>query len=273
MIETSISGSFVDVQGLRTFYVQQGTGAHPVVVIHGGAPGACALVNWGGNIEPLAAAGLSLYAYDQPGYGRTDVPDDLSMEYRVQHAKAFIEGLGLERFHVMGNSQGSYIAARIALEDNRVDRLVLVSSGTLAPRGSAAAEALAREHGAVLGAYEPGLENMRKLSLGTLYHPELVTDEFVRLRYEMSIGPLHEAAQARRNAPPARPILDELSGLKPPTLLLWGRHDTGAAVERAPLLFELLPVAELHVFSESGHWVQRDEADVFNTLVTNFLTR
>ncbi|MCH8198935.1 MAG: alpha/beta fold hydrolase, partial [Chloroflexi bacterium] len=221
MVGTSINGDYVDVAGLRTFYVQRGTG-YPVVVVHGGSPGACALVNWGGNLDALAAAGLVLYAYDQPGYGRTEVPSDLSMEYRVQHAKAFIDGLGFERYHLMGNSQGSYIAARIAMEDDRVDRLVLVSSGTLAPKGSPAAEALARKHAADLGAYEPGLENMRKLSLGTLYHPELVTDEFVQLRYEMSIGPLREAAQARRNTPAARPILDELSRLKPPTLLLWG---------------------------------------------------
>ena len=44
MVETSIDGDFVEVEGLRTFYVQRGTG-EPVVVIHGGSPGACALVN------------------------------------------------------------------------------------------------------------------------------------------------------------------------------------------------------------------------------------
>ena len=272
MDETSTHGTFVDVAGLRTFYVQRGTG-YPVVVMHGGSPGACALVNWGGNLDPLAAMGLGLFAYDQPGYGQTEIPSDLTMEYRVQHAKAFIDGLGLDRFHLMGNSQGSYIAARIALEDERVDRLVLVSSGTLAPKGSPEAEALARQHAADLGGYEPGLENMRKLSLNTLYHPELVTDEFVRLRYEMSKGALHEASQARRKAPLPRPIFEELRGLKPSTLILWGRHDTGTALERALLLFELLPLAELHVFSESGHWVQRDDADRFNKLVADFLLR
>ena len=193
------------------------------------------------------------------------------MEYRVRHAHAFINALGLERFHVMGNSQGSYIAARVALEHAGVDKLVLVSSGTLAPPGSDEAQALSREHAQALGAYEPSLEGMRRLSLGTLYHPELVTDEFVQLRYEMSAGARYEASQQRRMAARPRPIVDDLPSIECKTLLLWGRHDSGVALERSILLFQLIPNVELHVFSDSGHWVQRDEADRFNDLVTSFL--
>ena len=270
MTQTAVAGQHIDVDGLSTFYIRQGSGT-PVVVIHGGSPGACALVNWGANIAPLADAGFDVIAYDQPGYGGTANPTDYSMAYRVSHAKAFIAALGLTRYHVMGNSQGSYIAARIALDDERVDRLVLVSSGTLAPEGSAEAQAQSRAHAEALGAYEPGLENMRKLSMGTLYHPELVTEEFVQLRYEMSIGRLHEASQERRKAPRPTPITGELGGLKPRTLLSVGKHDSGVALERMVALFELIPNAEMHLFSASGHWVQRDETDRFNSLVTGFL--
>ena len=272
MTQAAATGEFVEVEGLKTFYVHRGEGP-PIIAIHGGSPGACALINWGANIEPLAALGFSVYAYDQPGYGYTDVPTDHSLEFRVRHAQAFIDALGLDRYHVMGNSQGSYIAARIALDDPKVDRLVLVSSGTLAPEGSEAAKQLSREHAEAIGAYEPGLDNMRKLSLGTIYHPELVTDEFVQLRYEMSIGSRFEASQARRGAGRATPILDRLPSLEPKTLILWGMHDGGAAPERGLLLLERMPGAELHVFSNSGHWVQRDEADRFHELVAGFLSR
>ena len=69
------------------------------------------------NMQPLAAYDLCLYAFDQAGFGNTDNPADYSMEYRVAHARAFIDALKLERFHLIGNSMGAYIAARIALED------------------------------------------------------------------------------------------------------------------------------------------------------------
>ncbi|MCH7898531.1 MAG: UDP-N-acetylenolpyruvoylglucosamine reductase, partial [Proteobacteria bacterium] len=49
-----------------------------------------------------------------------------------------------------------------------------------------------------LGAYTPSLENARELSLGTLYHAELVTDAFVQERYEMSSGALYDAMLERR---------------------------------------------------------------------------
>ena len=272
MTQATATGEFIDVAGLKTHYIHRGTGM-PIVVIHGGSPGACALVNWGSNIEPLAAMGFSVYAYDQPGYGFTDIPDDHTFEYRVQHAKAFVAALGLDRYHVMGNSAGSYIAARIALEDPKVEKLVLASSGTLSPEGSEAAKELSRVHAEAISAYEPGLENMRKLSLGTIYHPELVTDEFVKLRYEMSIGEHFEAAEARRKAGRPRPIFDELPNMKPKTMILWGMHDGGAAPERGLLLLERMPGAELHVFSNSAHWVQRDEADRFHEIVGGFLKR
>ena len=110
--------AFIDADGLKTFYVKAGSG-FPVVLFHGAAPGASAQVNWQLNIEPLAAAGFTVYAYDQAGYGRSDNPADLSIEYRVTHAKAFVDALKLDRYHVVGNSVGGYIAARLALEDPR----------------------------------------------------------------------------------------------------------------------------------------------------------
>ena len=64
--------SYIEADGLKTFYVKAGSG-FPVVMFHGAAPGASAQVNWQFNIEPLAAAGFTVYAYDQPGFGRAKI--------------------------------------------------------------------------------------------------------------------------------------------------------------------------------------------------------
>jgi len=263
-------GEYVEVGGLRTFHIKAGSG-HPLLLIHGGSPGACSLVNWKLNIEPLAAAGFVVYAFDQPGFGYTDNPMDHSVEYRVTHAKLFIREVGLDRFHLVGNSQGAYIAARIALEDQGTRRLVLVSSSTLAPKGSDHSEALAKRHTEELQQYTPSIENMRLLTMGTLFHKELVTEELVRERYEMSTGKNFEAQLARRNAPGAKPLREELRNLKCKTLILWGNNDRGASVERAFLLFQLIPNAELHVFDQCAHWIQWDQAARFNRIVADFL--
>ncbi len=261
----------IDACGIATFFLRCGEGP-PVVLIHGSSPGACANVSWKHNIAALAAAGLTVIAYDQPGFGESAVPDDHSMEFRVEHARAFLRALGLERYHLVGNSVGAYIAARIALEDRGLDRLVLVASATLAPPGSAEDAALGEAHVAELSAYDPSLERMRELSLKTLFRRELVTEEFVRERYAMSVGPLHRAMRARAAAPRPVRILDRLAEIASPTLILWGNEDRGAAVERAMPLFRALPNAELHIFRHCAHWVQWDQAAQFNEIVSGFLT-
>ena len=270
MSMTNRDGQYVDVDGINTFYFKAGTG-FPLVLIHGASPGACSVTGWQLNIEHLARTGFTVYAFDQPGFGMTDNPQDHSIEYRVTHAKAFINAVKLDRYHVVGNSVGGYIAARLALEDGRVGRFVTTTSGTLAPKGSAESQALAQKHGAELREYSPSLENMRNLTVGTIFRRELVTDELVKLRYEMSTGKNHEAHLSRKNAPPPRPLQNELRNLKVKSLLLWGKNDTGVTVERGLLLFDLIPNAEFHLFDQCAHWVQWDQAERFNDLVANFL--
>jgi 2-hydroxy-6-oxonona-2,4-dienedioate hydrolase len=267
---TNEKGSHITVDGLKTFFVKTGHGP-AVLLVHGGSPGASALVNWKFNIEPLTAAGFTVYAYDQPGYGYSDNPKDHSMEYRVAHAKAFAEAVGLDRFYVIGNSQGSYVAARAALEHEGVGAFITTTSGSLAPKGSAESQALAKKHGEELRAYTPSMENMRKLTFGTVFNRDLVTEEAVRERYEMSAGKNFEAQKMRQAAPPAKPIREDLRRLKIKSLILWGNNDRGVSVERGILLFQLIPGAEFHLFDNCAHWVQWDQATRFNRIVTDFL--
>lgn len=265
-----IEHTTIDVLGVPTFVARAGEGP-PVVLIHGGSPGACALVNWKLNIAALAGAGFAVHAYDQPGFGQSGIPADHSMEFRVAHAAALIDAAGLDRPHIVGNSMGAYIAARLALEKSPVGKLVFISSSTLAPPGSSASQQTAAAHTKVLRSFEPSLENMRELTKGTLFRQELVTDDLVRERFEMSIGPRFDAMVKRREMPRARSITDQLHRVTAKTLVLWGANDHGAALERALLLVEALPDAELHVFKNCAHWVQWDRAKRFNRLVGDFL--
>src|SRR5581483_6562538 len=265
-------GAYLEAAGLRTFYIKKGSGP-AVFLVHGASPGASAWVNWHPTIDGLAARGFTVWAVDQPGFGYTDNPDDYSIDFRVAHMQAFIAQTGVERYSLIGNSMGGYIVARLALADpERVHRLVVVASATLAPPGGAQTQEKHLEHVRELREYEPSLENMRKLTMGTLYNKALVTDELVRERHEMSIGKNREAERRRAAAPPVRPIHEELPSLRMPTLHVWGANDRGGTLEKALLLFQKIPGAELHVFDHCAHWPQWDHAARFNILVRDFLT-
>jgi pimeloyl-ACP methyl ester carboxylesterase len=266
----NLKHEYLQVDGIKTFLVTVGSG-EPVILIHGASPGASSLINWKLNLEALASTGFAIYAYDQPGFGLTDNPVDHSIEYRVIHAKALVDLLKLASYHVVGNSVGGYIAARLALEDGRVKSFVTTTSGSLSPAGSAASQSLAQKHAADLREYEPSMDNMRKLTFGTLHNKQLVTEELVRERYEMSIGKNYDAQVARRTAAKQRPVYDELTKLKVKSLLLWGNNDAGVSVERGVELFQRIPGAEFHLFDQCAHWVQWDQAARFNRLVSDFL--
>jgi pimeloyl-ACP methyl ester carboxylesterase len=272
---TQLPDQYVDVAGLRTHYLATGTG-HPVLIMHGGAPGGAARVIYGACIEPLAAQGLAVYAPDAPGFGLTDFPEDHSVRFRIEHAKAFATAMGLDRYHVMGNSMGVLPSLRLALEDPRVAKVVLIAGAGVDVPLSPQAREMAREHSAYLNSYTPGLENMRNLTMGTLHRKELVSEELIQLRYEMSIGANAQAREGRAQAaapapmPPLKP--EELSAsYNKPTLILWGKDDHGNPVERGFRMVEAIPGAELHVFAECAHWPMWDQTERFVSGVASFL--
>src|SRR3954467_11604517 len=102
-VSSAAAGSFLDIDGIQTFFVERGDG-EAVVLIHGAGPGSCAQLGWQQNLESLAKAGFWVIAYDQPGFGHSGQPEDYSLESRVQHAKAFVDALGLTHYHLVGHS-------------------------------------------------------------------------------------------------------------------------------------------------------------------------
>ena len=63
-----------------------------------------------------------------------------------------------------------------------------------------------------------------------------------------------------------------LKKLQTPTLVLWGRDDKVNRPGGGPMLLDLMPNAELVMTSHTGHWMQWERAELFNQLVTDFLS-
>src|SRR5262249_32596196 len=63
---------FVTVAGLKLRYIEEGEGP-AVIFLHGASLGSSADV-FIRNLHPLARAGFRAIAYDQPGFGLSDVP-------------------------------------------------------------------------------------------------------------------------------------------------------------------------------------------------------
>jgi 4,5:9,10-diseco-3-hydroxy-5,9,17-trioxoandrosta-1(10),2-diene-4-oate hydrolase len=108
-------------------------GGLPLVMLHGGGPGASSWSNFGASL-PGFAQDFRVLLVDQPGFGDSDKPEVVGNYFRhsAGYLLALLDELGIDRIHLLGNSLGGGTAARFALENpKRVGRLVLMGPGGL----------------------------------------------------------------------------------------------------------------------------------------------
>ena len=131
-MNSAYSSGLVRANGIRTHYVHAGKG-DPVVMVHGGGPGASGEHNWGKNIGALAQY-FQVFAIDLIGYGYTDKPAiEYTYKAKVDHLADFMDAMCIERAYLCGNSMGSYVTVRYMLEyPERVKKIFMVATATVA---------------------------------------------------------------------------------------------------------------------------------------------
>ena len=110
---TRVKDKYVTVDGLRLRYIEEGRGP-AVLFLHGASLGSSADV-YLRNLGPLARAGFRAIAFDQPGFGLSDVPADLSAAYRRDSIPKFMDALSLKTAALVGHSQAGNPAVQLAL--------------------------------------------------------------------------------------------------------------------------------------------------------------
>lgn len=277
---TRVKDRYVTVDGLRLRYIEEGYGP-AVLLLHGASLGSSADV-FLRNLGPLARAGFRVIAFDQPGFGLSDVPADLSAAYRRDSIPKFMDALSLKTAALVGHSQAGNPAVQLALkEPARTTHVIVLGTGSLLPplgegegNEAAAQQRLERR----MAAGEPTVEDTRRMLEATLFHHELITPEELALRHARSVGRNFEAFAARNaaaEAAPAKepntPLWQRLAELPMPLLMIYGREDRAHAAERARLLKKKYPRLNLHIVPGCKHLVPWDAADEFVRLSVPFL--
>lgn len=251
----------------------------PVVLLHGGGPGASALSNFGRTI-PALAPHFDVLAVDQPGYGGS-VDEPIAGQYFTEAATALAElldKLGIERVDLIGNSLGGGTAVRFALNfPERAGRLLLMGPGGLSLNVFSAdpTEGVKR-----LGAFarDPSRARLTAFLRTLVFDPSVITDDLVEERLKAAVTPAAMRAMREMGASFADPATFEegllwrdAHRLRHETLLVWGREDRVNPLDGALIALKILRNASLHVFGGCGHWVHLEKFDEFNRLAIDFL--
>lgn len=263
-------------------YTVHGSG-DPVILLHGGGPGASGLSNYSRNIEALAAH-FTCYVIDFPGWARSSknldsfgAPNPFVNGARA--VKLFMDLVGLPKAHLIGNSYGGGVAYAMALEfPDRVDKLV-----TMGPAG-----AWIEGEGMTPGIYQlltyyfgegPTREKLEAFLQNLVFDTSVLTPELIDERFAASNDPEIAKNPPLRIPPgstgelPRAIFLSEdprLKTLPHKSLLIWGRQDK-VNLPAGAKSFGVVPDQQTVFFENCGHWAQWEHADQFNNLVVEFL--
>jgi len=268
--------------GGRDIHLSEFGQGHPLLMLHGGGPGANGLSNYTHNIEVLAKD-FRVLVPDMPGYGKSAKRVDPADPFGDLAAAmlALLDTLGIERAHVAGNSLGGACALRMALErPERVSALVLMGPGGIGVTREPPTDGLK-----LLLGYYAG-EGPTREKLASFIRDYLVADgaavpeSLIEERYAASLDPEIMAAPPLRR--PAKPedlvpldlTLDpRLAACKIPSLVLWGSADKVNRASGGLTLQQTMGHCDLYLFSGTGHWVQWERPDEFNAATAAFLRR
>ncbi|WP_264005141.1 alpha/beta fold hydrolase [Mycolicibacterium sphagni] len=261
-------------------YHEAGDGP-PLLLLHGSGPGVSAWSNFAANLPAFAQTFRTLCP-DMPGFGASAPVPWTNAYSRVaaDAVRSFLDELDIDCIDIVGNSMGGNVAAEFALaHPHRVRRLVLMGPGGLAVNAfSPAVSEGARRLFEFLAA--PSRERMVAWVETMVSDRSMITDELIDERMANAMRPNVVATTAEIFATFDNPALNTLPPLwaragdiHHSTLLIWGRDDRMLPYEGGLFPFRRLPKAELHVFSDCGHWAQVERKQDFERIVTEFLTR
>ena len=267
--------------GRQIHYTETGQG-QPLLLLHGGGPGASGVPNYSRNIDVLARH-FRVIVPDMPGYGRSSKGLDRSDPFGdcARSMLALLDALQIERACVVGNSLGGACALRMALDQpERVAGLVLMGPGGIDTTRSLPTKGLKLllDYYSGEGPTRDKLSNFIRHYL--VFDGSQVPEAMIDQRFQASLDPevVAQPPLVRPKGLPKFQLVDftrdpRLSQLTTPTLVLWGTEDLVNRPSGAQSLQRRLQRCDVYLFSETGHWVQWERADEFNAAVRAFAQR
>lgn len=279
IIEVPRTERVVQVGRRKLFVTEAGEGA-PVVLLHGGGPGATGASNFVRNIDALAQH-FHVIVPDMPGYGQSSKDVDFTDPFGdlATAIRGLLDELSLAKAHLVGNSYGGAAALRLALDrPDRVDRLILMGPGGIGTTRGLPTQGLKTLLG-YYGGEGPSREKLATFIRDYLVHDgSAVPEDLIDLRYEASIQPEVIASPPLRRPSGPRTLLRmdlsrdrRLARCQARTLVIWGAQDKVNKPSGGPFLARTMPDCDLYVAANTGHWAQWERADLFNDLAVSFL--
>jgi len=272
----------MQIRDVSLFVKVMGKG-YPLVLMHGGPSlDHTTLLP----LQPLADQ-FTLIFYDHRCNGQSVGADVSSMTWEnlTADADALRQSLGFGQWAVLGHSFGGQVALEYALRyPQSLSHLILMNTGgdnwwaqensaeILRKRGysAAAVQAVRRFFNGQVTAHEY-MSTWLKFAGAYFYHldllgmaREMVVGPRLTLRPEATIFGYSQVTNGWT-------VMDRLSEIKVPTLVMAGRYDFLFPPEHQAILADRLPKAKLVLVERAGHNPHMEQTDVVMRAVRDFM--
>ncbi|HEY4721188.1 MAG TPA: alpha/beta hydrolase [Anaerolineae bacterium] len=229
--------------------------SRPIVLIHGAGESHLA---WPAGLRRLLDS--TVYAIDLPGHGKSTGSGRSSVAEYVAWVAAFLDAIQAKCAILIGHSMGGAIAQLFGLtHPDRAAGLVLVGTGAklrVAPR--------------ILELTQNDLPAAADLISQYQWGPH-VPEQIIRLGKQQLLANRNAVIHGDYRACDAFDVIDRLSAIKAPTLIISGTADQLTPPKYAAFMAEKIPNARLVSVPDAGHMVMLEAEAVVTREVEAFV--
>jgi len=206
--------------------------------------------------------GFRLVRYDQRGNGLSDRDvDDFSLDACVSDLETVVDAVGLERFALLGVSQGSRVAVAYAVRHpERVSHLVLYGGAARGwkHRSPGAREARAGLQALIREGWGRDTPAFRQV-FTTLFMPGASPEQAAWFNELQRASTSAENALRLTEAAGDADVTDQLASVRAPTLVMHATEDAMVSLEEARRLAAGIPGALFVALQSQNHLLLDDE--------------
>ena len=266
---------FIEVDEMNVHYRDEGEG-FPIVLIHGTA---ASLHTWDAWTDELKKTNRVI-RMDLPAFGITgpNKNADYSLQAYTNFIHTFLFKLGLERFHIVGNSLGGNIAWNYAADHpDMVEKLILVDASGL-PTNKQPPAIFKMAKTPVLSSLFLYVtpKFLIKKNIEEVYEDDSkITEDLITRYHKMALRAGNRKAFIDRAkidfGLDSMVNIKKLKSILAPTLLIWGAQDLWIPLDNGVRMNRLLPNSSLKILEYSGHVPMEENPEESLKLMRDFL--
>ncbi len=263
---------FKSIAGIRTRYAHAGSPDNPTVILLNPLPQS--IVAFAPIWEQLASQ-FNLYAYDLPGFGRSEGGNEMmTFEAQGQFLRDFINEFKIQKPHLVGPDIGMAAALHYVTHfPNDVESLMIGDGPGIAPSKNGSIINKAVNSGFWrLGFKVTGAATFVHAANQLCYVNYVPNDEEISDYIESYDGRIGPVTLWFKKYPESLASVDpKLAEIDKPVLIFWGDQDQLLLVDNAERLSQRLKRSKLHVFEHCGHFSYQDQHQQFAEVVKDWV--